>query len=442
MRLFLLLFFSLFTILPLFGQVVFENLDQCLEHVKKNNPGLKAAHLDRAISEERLRAARARLLPQVKAFTSFDNNISLPVQLVPAEFLGGEEGEFATVQFGTQYAMSFGAEASMPLVDVAQWKNVQSSALGREVSVQNLKHHELDLLDQAAMAYYSLLLSQEAGKLNREIFLSADTLLQTASVRLQNGMIEPLEYNRVKAVWLESLQQWNESLASVKNRMERLRTICGISGPDSILIVEDLHPVVTEVPLEPTGLSINFRHVPRYTMAVQQQRLREVEWQQSRAQVIPQISMFARYSRQSFGEQLNLFPSEVPWFDIGVVGLRAEWILFSGLGRQASIRQGSLRLQASGFELEKTQMQVDQELLSLQRNHTVAMKGVKHYAEHFTLNSANYSLAGLKYREGVYTIDQYLKIYQEMVLSQNLYLGKLADFLVYDAMVNLRNRLQ
>src|SRR5687768_18478927 len=89
-----------------FTQTRFDGLQQCLEFSKQNNPQLKIEKLTQELSEEKNRSARSVLLPQVKAFGNIDDNLSLPVQLVPAQFLGGNEGEYAKVKFGTQFSAS------------------------------------------------------------------------------------------------------------------------------------------------------------------------------------------------------------------------------------------------------------------------------------------------------------------------------------------------
>ena len=41
-------------------------------------------------------------LPQLSANLNYQNNIKQPVNLIPAEFVGGEPGTFTPVVFGTQ----------------------------------------------------------------------------------------------------------------------------------------------------------------------------------------------------------------------------------------------------------------------------------------------------------------------------------------------------
>src|SRR4051812_12297935 len=112
---YLLLFISSQT----FAQTQFNNLEELLQYTRQNNPSLKAEKLNVDVSKQRLASAWSALLPQVKAFGTLDNNVSLPVQLVPAQFLGGAEGEYAKVQFGTQFASTYGVEANLSLVNVS-----------------------------------------------------------------------------------------------------------------------------------------------------------------------------------------------------------------------------------------------------------------------------------------------------------------------------------
>src|SRR5688572_25564010 len=86
-----------------FAQTRFHTLDEYLAHVVTHNPALESEAINNETSASRVRAAWSSLLPQVRAFGTFDNNINLPVQLVPAQIFGGPEGEFREIKFGTRY---------------------------------------------------------------------------------------------------------------------------------------------------------------------------------------------------------------------------------------------------------------------------------------------------------------------------------------------------
>jgi outer membrane protein TolC len=435
---------KLITLLFLFSgywvqaQITFLSLEEVLAHAKKNNTTLKVDQLNQEISHERLRAAWSSLLPQVKAFGSFDNNLSLPVQLVPAQFLGGAEGDFLKVQFGTQYTSSYGAEASLNLINVSSWKAVKSAQIGEDVATYQQQDRELTLTEQVITSYYFVLLSREAMILNDELTNAADSLLSAAQVRLDNGMIEPLEFNRVRALHLESLYYLKESAGAFKKNIDNLKILLGLSSTDSLTLSETigLNPATS-----PSALTISEEQLPRYRVFQAKKDQATADVWKSKAKVLPELSLFGRVSRQTFSNGSNIFSGDQPWFDVAVVGLRAEWTIFSGLNRQSQIRQSTLQQQVSEKEFENYRLQAQNENESLKINHRVAAYGLEKYLEHYQLNVANHRIAGEKYNQGIYSIDQYVTIYQERVRSQNLYLAKLANFMIYESMIQSRNRL-
>lgn len=420
------------------AQTTFNSLTEALEHTRKNNPLLKADQANQQVSHERLQAAWSALLPQVKAFGTFDNNVSLPVQLVPAQFLGGVEGDFLEVQFGTRYSSAYGVEASVSLVNVSYWKNIKSASLGSEIATYQLQDKELSLTEQTITTYYFTLLSREASLLNEELVHAADSLLSAAKVRLDNGLIESLEFNRVKSLYLESLQNFRESNVAFDKNADHLKMLSGLSVRDTLILTENigLNPAA-----KATSLTLASQQLPRYRMLSLKKRQAGEDMLKNKAKVLPEISLYGRAMRQTYSNDVNVFASGQPWFEVGVVGLKAEWSLFTGFNRQSNIRQSTLQLRAAEYEFENYRLQADKELEELSLNHAVSAEGVQHYLEHYQLNATNHRIAGEKYNQGIYSIDNYVTIYQERVRSQNMYLNKLANFLIYESMIQSRNAL-
>jgi outer membrane protein TolC len=436
------LFFALLLVSgSLAAQTKFESLAQSLSYTRQHSPLLKSENLSASISDERLRMAWAGILPQVKAFGTFDNNIRLPVQLVPAQLFGGSEGDYAKVQFGTQYNATYGAEASISLINIANWKNIQSAKLAEKAGEYQAADRELTLLEQVTTTYYMALLSREASGLNQELVNASDSLLKAAEVRLSNGLIEPLEYNRVKAIKLESEQQLQESQTSYERNINLLKSLAGIHLKDTLILTENFSQIVTDH-ASSSALTVSGSALPRYHMLAYRKRQAQEELKRSRSKILPELSLYARYARQSFSNEANVFGSDRPWFDVGVVGLRAEWNLFNGFNRQATIRQASLQSQIAHEELQAYTLQADKELEELRINHLLSAESLQRYSAHYQLNSDNYQIAGEKYAQGIYTIDQYITIYQERVRSQNQYLAKLANYFIYESLVRSKNALQ
>lgn len=435
---------TVFTILALLihihaqSQTTLATFQDAIDRFKNSNPSLQIEKLNAEMSDERLKIAWSALLPYASAFGSLDNNVSLPVQLVPAQLLGGPDGEFLQVQFGTRYASNFGAEAGISLINISNWKNLRAAQLGTQIASHQEADRTLTLTEQLIIAYYYALLSREANVLNIELLNAADSLLSAARVRLENGTIEPLEYNRVKALQLETQQNLKQSQTTYAKNVDALKALCAIPESDSLLLTEDvsLNPATN-----PSTLAISESQLPRYKMLSLRITQSHADLGKSKAKALPELSLFARYSRQSFSNEFKMFGSDQPWFDVGVIGLRAEWKIFTGLNRHAQIRQSTLQLQVAEREFNNYQLLAEKELNELRLNHDVARVGLTNYLQHFQLNTSNHHIATEKYNNGVYSIDQYVAIYQERVRSQNLYLSALANYMIYESMIQTRNQL-
>jgi outer membrane protein TolC len=438
MKLFFL--FLVLVTMSAFGQVKIESAEKCLEYVRLHNLSLQNESLNEEVSRERLRAAWALMLPQLKAFGTLDDNISLPVSLVPAQFLGGPEGEFAQVQFGTQYNATYGAEASLSLINASNWKNVKAAAHGQDVARYQRLNQEQTILEQATTAYYLAILSREASLLNQDLVKANDSLVHVAEARFINGVIEPLEYNRIKAIYLESQYQLSESEAQYHKNINALKVLMGIDEKDSLVITEQISSALATQ--SPTLLTATVDQSARYKLSSARVLQSQQEWQRQRARVFPELSIYARYTRQTFSNEFDVFGGNQPWFDVAVVGVRAEWNLFTGFNRQASIRQASLQSKIAQRDAELNTLQTQRELDDLERNYQSAAFGLGRYTEHFQLNRTNYTAASEKYKQGVYTLDQFITVYQEMVRSQNQYLSRLANYLVYDSIIKIKNQYQ
>jgi outer membrane protein TolC len=427
--------------IPAFGQVKLESAEQCLEYVRVHNLSLQNESLNEEVSRERLRAAWAGMLPQIKAFGTLDDNIALPVSLVPAQFLGGPEGEFAEVQFGTQFNATYGAEASLSLINVSNWKNVKAASYGEDVARYQHLNQEQNVFEQAITAYYLAILSREASELNRDLVKANDSLLHVADARFTNGVIEPLEYNRVKSIYLESQYQLNESETQYYKNINALKVLMGVAEKDSLVLTEKIGTTLSNQS-SPTILTTTANQTARYKFASARVLQSEQEWKRQQARIFPEVSLYARYARQSFSNEFNVFGGNQSWYDVGVIGIRAEWNLFTGFNRHASIRQASIQSKIAKQDAELSTLQTQRELDDLQRNYQAAVFGLGRYTEHFQLNRTNYAAASEKYKQGVYTMDQFITVYQEMVRSQNQYLSRLANYLVYDSIIRIKNKYQ
>ena len=112
----------------------------------------------------------------------------------------------------------------------------------RIIDDQNLVLQD-EISTQTARVYHAALLTRSAIAITRRNLSAADTLTQIARDRLDKGLIEPLEYNRIRSVQLTTADVlYQNELAYVRN-LNQLKLLFGLTPSDSLVLSEDAEPV-------------------------------------------------------------------------------------------------------------------------------------------------------------------------------------------------------
>ncbi|HSI89834.1 MAG TPA: TolC family protein [Adhaeribacter sp.] len=417
------------------AQQTFPSLESCLRFAFQHRPDLQNERLTETVAKNQQKLATSALLPQVKAVSTFDNYLSLPVQLIPAEIFGGPAGEFQRVQFGTQYNFTYGLEANVPLLSLQTWQNRQIA----ETETEAAKHRRISnfqmAAEQIARAYYLTLLTREAAAISRENMLVNDTLLLTADQKFKNGILEPLEHNRLKALQLESNQTFQDNQTSYQRNLIQLKTLLGLPADAPFELTETL----SDTQAGDINLTTTAEESNQYLALQWKTRVAEREFQKQKSRWAPEISGYGRYTRQSLSNNINVFSPEMPWFEIGVIGLRLDWPIFTGFNRSVSIKQASLNRQIAENNLAQQALKTKQEFAELQVNYQNSKSSLQTYREHYALYQDNYALARYKYQQDIYSTDQLLQVYAEKLRSQNQYLTAMGNYYISRTLIQLKN---
>ena len=100
-------------------------------------------------------------LPQISANANYQNFLELPTSLIPAQFFGGEEGDFAEVQFGTPQIMDGGITLQQLIFDGSYIVGLEASSVFLEISKNILEKTALEIKKNIISTYSSVLLIQE-----------------------------------------------------------------------------------------------------------------------------------------------------------------------------------------------------------------------------------------------------------------------------------------
>ena len=419
------------------AQTVIATVQEALTMARRSNPDLLTARQNRLAQNQQRTATRSVLLPQARFFTNFDYNFALPVQLIPVELFGGSPGEYRSIRFGLPYVLTAGAEVTVPLLNRPARADIGLAEKNLRIADQQNLVLQDEVSTQTARAYHATLLTRTAITLTQRNLSAADTLTQIAHDRLDKGLIEPLEYNRIRSVQLTTADVlYQNQLAYVRN-LNQLKLILGLASTDSLVLSENLATRPIRTPAAITELPI----IERPQIELEQARVELSQLQLNRERLLrwPTLSAYGRYTEQAQRSEINFLNVNQPWYQIGVTGLQFNWPIYTGGLRTSNITRARWQLKAAETALasERNRQQTDNE--DIRNTFNQAVQSLDLNQQNYELNRQNVQIALIKYRSGLFAYDQYLNVFNEALTAQNRFLNTLSNVFINQTILQIRN---
>ena len=226
-------------------------IDEAVLFALENNKNSIYAEKNILISQKEKWETIAVGLPQISSFFEFTNRIKDPISLIPAEFFGGNEGEFAEISFGTKQSISGELILNQLLFDGSYLVGLQSIELFLQLSSQAKIKTDLEVKRQVINAYGNALVSTERVKiLINNLNNLKKTLLETKKI-YDNGLTE-----------IENVEQLTITTSSIENSLKYaekfellslniLKLLLGIELSD-VLILKDSIEIIAIKNINPS----------------------------------------------------------------------------------------------------------------------------------------------------------------------------------------------
>ena len=419
------------------AQTVVPTVQEALTLARRNNPDLVNARQNRVLQDQQRAASRASLMPQARLFTNFDYNYALPVQLVPAEFLGGQPGEFRSLRFGLPFFLTAGAEVNVPIIN-------RPARADQGLVEQNLRiidDQRLVLQDeistQTARVYHAALLTRSAIAITQRNLSAADTIVQIARQRLDKGLIEPLEYNRIRSVQLTTTDVLYQNELAYVRTLNQLKLLLGLAPADSLILAEEL--ATRPVAVAPPTAAISPAERPQVTLQRSRVALSRLQLDRERLQRWPTLSAYGRFSQQAQRNQPNFLNPNERWFTIGVAGLQFNWPIYTGGLRTSNLTRARLQLKLAESELAYEQNRQQTDTDDVQSTYNQAVRSLDLNRQNAELSDQNVQIALVKYRSGLFAYDQYLNVFNEALTAQNRFLTNLSNVFINQTILQIQS---
>jgi outer membrane protein TolC len=382
-------------------------LDSCLVYAMDNNKSLLSQVQNQSAATIDKKTAWAQLAPEVEFAAGLDYYWQIPIQLFPAEIIGGEQGTFVTVPTGTPWMGNYGLQARMKLVDVEAWQNIKLSALWQQATQSEFQSLKNLLSRNVSMAFYMVQQQQENLDIARKRHDNYAEIHRLISQQFYKGLTDKISFNQSASLLKEQEENHFKAASALQNALLDLKFWMGYPL-DSKLSISDNK---TTLPVGSMGFSAEL--LPDYEVQKSKVDVVKQQYKSAIARLYPALNLKSGYGQSGFGEKLG----QSDWYTSGFVGIGLSIPLVSLAKAYAPKRQKYLIRQA---EYEFSVYQENQQKEYLQKTVLLneTLKSLQIQRENVGLAEENEQLSIQKIERGIIDMVQLKQVQQDLTRSQ------------------------
>ena len=399
------------------------SLDEAVSFALLNNRASVNAKKDLAIAQKEKWETISRGLPQINSNFDFNNRLKDPISLIPAEFFGGEKGEFAEVSFGTKQSVSGELILNQLLFDGSYIVGLQSIKLFLDIADQTKIKTDIEVRRQVANAYGNVLISQERVKILENNYNNIIKTLDETKAIYENGLIES-----------ESVDQLTITSSSIKNSLEYaikfeklseriLKLLLGIELDDNMVLNDDIESIIVKsIDPELVNTDFNVEENIDYKIALNAKKGTETLLRLEKVKALPRISAFLSGAYNGYNESFKITDPKQNWYGSSQLGINMSFPVFSSFQRRASTQRAKIEIEKSENILNETEKNLNIEVEKTRSGYNYAINNFNSVKQNVILAESIEKKNEIKFKEGIASSFELRQAQNQLYSIQNEYL--------------------
>jgi len=338
------------------------SLQEAIDYALENNRIVKNAARDIEVAKKQKWETIATGLPQLDASINYQNFLKQQVSVIPAEFFGGNPGEFAEVIFGTKQNATATATLNQLIFDGSYIVGLQSTKVFLEISKNEKDKTDLEVREAVINAYGNVLVSIEGVKIiEKNISVIQDNLDETTKI-YENGL-EELESVEQLQITLSNLQSDYDNLKRLEViAFQMLNITLGIEYSAPLELTDTLESLAFQnLANETINAESDVTVTLDYQIADNDKRSKELLVKLEQSKALPRLSGFINGGYNTFADDFVFLDNNTDWFGFSLLGLNLDIPIFSSGMRGAATQRAKINLEKAKDDLTEVE-----QLLKLQ----------------------------------------------------------------------------
>jgi outer membrane protein TolC len=397
-------------------------LEEAIEFGLENNRNIINANLEVQKAYKEKWKTIATGLPQLSARADYQNFIELPTSLIPAQFFGGNDGEFAEVQFGTPQTMSAGITLNQLIFDGSYVVGIEATKVYLDASKNILEKTVLEIRKNIVNSYFSVLLVK-----------ANIGFLEKNRDNLNNNLTELIQLFKNGFDEEQSVEQLRLTLSSVESQlryaqnMERttlnmLKLLLGFPTASPLFLSDSLEVLTT-----PDLFQIsdeNFKTENNIDIKIAENNLlsESLLYRYERSKSLPRISAFLNGNYTGNSESFTFTNVDQKWFGASLFGVQLQVPIFSSLKRRASSQKAKISVSQARSLLKETKERIFIETQAASNKYKLAIENYFTAKENLALANRIKDKNQIKYFEGMVGSFELRQAQLQLYSAQNNYI--------------------
>ena len=405
------------------------SIDEAWQYAVDHNVNVQKAKIDRTIADHKVKETIGIGLPQISAQGQYNYFLNIPVQLLPAAFVGGEEGTYIPVQFGQKQSVSGGVTLTQLLFNGSYLVGLQSAKAYKETAALAEEKTEITVKEAILLTYTGILVTDENLKTLEENRKVAEKSLFDTEQTYKVGLIELQNVEQQQYSYKSILTNQQNLIRTRDKLLMTLKYLMGYPLKENLVLTTDLQELIvkneTLVSVEENRDVSN--HID-FRLSQNALRLQQLLLKLQKSKYLPTLAAAVSSTYNGNADDFNFFNKNQQYFNTSVIALQLDIPIFSGFQKKWQTEQAKLEVKKAELDLNETQRNIQNTAFTASIEYENAYNSYKNAQELVALSSSIFKKQQIKFQEGLGTSLELQQAETQLYSSQNQY---------YEAALNL-----
>ena len=405
-------------------------LDEAIEYGINNNFSVKNANREIEKAQKDRWSTIAIGLPQIYAEVNYQNFVEMPVSLVPAEFFGGQSGEFAEISFGTKQKVVGSVRMDQLIFDGSYIVGLEASKIFLKISENIYEKTTLETKKIIVNNYAAALLAGENVKLLNKNKKNLEENVSEIHQLFKNGFVEEESVEQIQLTLANINTQLKYAVNLSKIIHEMLKFNLGIPVEKKVVLSSQISEIIDESNLIFENQN-NFNISNNIDIKIAENNFlsESLLYKYEKSKFLPSLKAFINGSYTGNNEKFDFAKNNQKWFGSSLFGLSLDIPLFSSFSKKVNSQKAKISMQQAETKLNETQYRIRMEIETALNDYQLAIENYFTEKENLGLAERIENKNQLKYFEGMVGSFELRQAQLQLYSSQSKYLSSIQNLI-------------